>query len=110
MDSLKRLNKWLEPVYLLMAELSSSRRREASVVEVLSSLDRLSILFRITSSMSLIFRSTPRDSTPPITEWRKRRRGDRAMKNERPACGAGYRLACALIPVPAALSTSTPSS
>lgn len=51
--------------YLLIAELSSSRRR-ASVV-VLSSFDRLSILFRITSSMSLIFFSTPRDSTPPST-------------------------------------------
>lgn len=52
--------------YLLIAELSSSRRR-ASLVEVLSSFDRLSILFRITSSMSLIFFSTPRDSTPPST-------------------------------------------
>lgn len=53
-------------VYLLRAELSSSRRL-ASLVEVLSSFDRLSILFRITSSMSLIFFSTPRDSTPPST-------------------------------------------
>lgn len=53
-------------VYLLIAELSSSRRF-ASLVEVLSSFDRLSILFRITSSMSLIFFSTPRDSTPPST-------------------------------------------
>lgn len=55
-----------------MAELSSSRRL-ASVVEVLSSLDKLSILFRITSNMSLIFLSTPRDSTPPSTEWKDRR-------------------------------------
>lgn len=64
--SVKWRKNW---AYLLIAELSSSRRR-ASVVEVLSSLDRLSILFRITSSMSLIFLSTPRDSTPPSTEWR----------------------------------------
>ena len=53
-----------------MAELSSSRRRVLAA-DVLSSLDRLSILFKMTSSMSVIFLSTPRDSTPPSTGERE---------------------------------------
>lgn len=74
-------NKGENPSNLLIAELSSSRRR-ASVVEVLSRLDRVSILFRITSSMSLIFLSTLRDSTPPSTgqKDKDRRRNSRWMK------------------------------
>lgn len=74
--------------YLLIAELSSSRRR-ASVV-VLSSFDRLSILFRITSSMSLIFFSTPRDSTPPSTG--RKGGGGQEMKNEPTKSGAHNKL------------------
>lgn len=51
--------------YLSKAELSSS---SLWVSVVLLSLDRTSILFIMTSSMSLIFLSTPRDSWPPRTE------------------------------------------
>lgn len=52
-------------LYLSRAELSSSSRWASDVV--LPSLDRESILFIMTSSMSLIFLRTPRDSTPPST-------------------------------------------
>lgn len=68
-------------LYLSRAELSSSSRWAS---DVLPSLDRASILFIMTSNMSLIFLRTPRDSTPPSTgkdgegealgftaEWRK---------------------------------------
>lgn len=51
-------------LYLSRAELSSSSRWAS---DVLPSLDRASILFIMTSSMSLIFLRTPRDSTPPST-------------------------------------------
>lgn len=58
-------------LYLSRAELSSSSRWAS---DVFPSLDRASILFIMTSSMSLIFLRTPRDSTPPSTgkdsEWR----------------------------------------
>lgn len=95
--SVKWRKNW---AYLLIAELSSSRRR-ASVVEVLSSLDRLSILFRITSSMSLIFLSTPRDSTPPSTEWRDTQKENKNLKvgSKLPTCWTS----CTLITNPTAL-------
>lgn len=57
-------------LYLSRAELSSS---SLWVSVALPSLDRVSILFIMTSSMSLIFLSTPRDSGPPSTEKHTKR-------------------------------------
>lgn len=58
-------------LYLSRAELSSS---SLWVSVMFPSLDRESILFKITSSISLIFLSTPRDSGPPSTVKHKHTR------------------------------------
>lgn len=58
-------------LYLSSAELSSS---SLWVSVVLPSFDRTSILFIITSSMSQIFLSTPRDSWPPSTKIKQNKK------------------------------------